>query len=48
VQFIAKIEKPLQVGLILSKGVDLSNIEFHNVEWTENKGPHFHNQRHNC
>lgn len=37
VQFIAKIEKPLQVGLISSKGVDLSNIEFHNVKWQKTK-----------
>jgi uncharacterized protein YjbI with pentapeptide repeats len=43
VQFIGKSEKkePLQLGLVSFKGVDLSNVEFHNVKWQEIKEPIF-------
>ena len=37
VRFIGKTEKPLQLGLVSFKGIDLSNIEFHNVEWQKTK-----------
>ena len=39
VQFIGESEeeKPLHLGLVSFKGVDLSNVEFHNVKWQEIK-----------
>jgi len=39
VQFVGESEKekPLQLGLVSFKGVDLSNAEFHNVEWQKTK-----------
>ena len=42
VQFIGESEKakqqqPLQLGLVAFKGVDLPNVEFHNVEWQKTK-----------
>jgi hypothetical protein len=39
VQFIgdAKNKQPLELGLVSFKGVDLSNVEFHNVRWLKTK-----------
>jgi uncharacterized protein YjbI with pentapeptide repeats len=33
VRFVGTVEKPLSLSAVSFKGVDLSNFEFHNVEW---------------
>jgi hypothetical protein len=42
-QFIGDAEKkqPLELGLVSFKGVDLSNVEFHNVRWLKPRNSFF-------